>query len=452
MITFVSVIAIFWSALINANIIPFALLLMISIFIFVSLYISNNKINKLTIDKSTCILSIFIIWIVLILMGIIPFYVMFPEENIKDIFFLTVSLITTNGIWTEINYLNNPTFLVWQSILQWLGGLCTIIVGSFFVEMVLSKKNISKDYFSIENLRIIFFVYLSITIISSFVFYFLLKDWNEALQISMALLSTSNAYNSSGDIKVEFNIITKIFMILIMIIGSLSINLHYKSFTHGFLTYFKNKNVRFACISIFIITLILSIYSFNYLKMPFLDKYIDISFLIISFITTTGIIPEKLYNYGLLNNIIIFLGLLSLVGGAVSSTSGGIKATRIIYIFKYIYIELFKLINPRKIIAKDNISNVDETSQIFLFCILYLISIPILSTFLSLFEINFEYAFIIIISSITNSGIGLLEIGNINYYPKSSIEIILLSIVLLCGRIEIFLSMILFSSIFWKKI
>jgi trk system potassium uptake protein TrkH len=186
--------------------------------------------------------------------------------------------------------------------------------------------------------------------------------------------------------------------------------------------------------------------------MPFLDKYIDISFLIISFITTTGIIPEKLYNYGLLNNIIIFLGLLSLVGGAVSSTSGGIKATRIIYIFKYIYIELFKLINPRKIIAKDNISNVDETSQIFLFCILYLISIPILSTFLSLFEINFEYAFIIIISSITNSGIGLLEIGNINYYPKSSIEIILLSIVLLCGRIEIFLSMILFSSIFWKKI
>lgn len=451
-ISFVSVFAIFWSFLLNASIIPFVLLLILSIFIFVSLYISNNKINKFTIDKSNCILSIFLIWIVLILMGTIPLYVIFPKENAKDIFFLTVTLVTTNGIWTDIDYISNPAFIVWKSVLQWTGGLCTIIVGSFFVEMVLSKKNISKDHFSLENLRIIFFVYLFITIIFTLVFKLLLKDWNEALQVSMALLSTSNAFNSSGDIIVEFNIITKIFMIFLMLIGSLSINLHYKSFTHGFLTYFKNKNLRLVFILTFIFTLILSVYSFNYLKMPFIEKFIDISFLIISFVTTTGLIPEKLYNYGLLNNIIIFLGMLALVGGAVSSTTGGIKATRIIYIFKYIYIELFRLINPRKIIAKDRISNIDETSQIFLFCILYLISIPIFSVFLSLNEINFEHAFIIIISSITNSGIGILEIGSIDYYPNSFIEILLLSIVMLCGRIEIFLSMILFSTIFWKRI
>ena len=59
---------------------------------------------------------------------------------------------------------------------------------------------------------------------------------------------------------------------------------------------------------------------------------------------------------------------------------------------------------------------------------------------------------VINISILSNTGIGLLEIANINYYPKTFIEVILLSIILLFGRIEIFITMILISSIFWKKL
>ena len=451
-ISFSSIMAILWSLLLGANSIPFLLLLIIATFIFVCVYISSNKNNIEDIDKSTCVLSTFVIWLMLIIMGAIPFYILFPGENIKDIFFLTASLVTTNGIWSNIEIIDSSSFLIWQSILQWLGGLCTIVVGSFFVEIVLSKKNISKDYFSIENFRIIFFLYSFITIFLIFIFSLLLNNFNEAIQISMALISTSNAFNSSGDITIEFNNLTKLFMIFSMIIGSLSINLHYKSFSHGFLNYVKNKNIKIAFILMLILTLILSIYSFNYIKMSFFDKFINICFLIISFITTTGLIPEKLFSYGLLSNVIIFLAILTLVGGSISSTSGGMKASRIIYIFKYIYIELFRLVNPRKIMASEKINNIDETSQIFLFCILYIISIPLLASILSIFDLSFEDSFLVTISTITNSGIGIIEIANLNYYPNSIFEIILLAIVMLLGRIEVFLSMLLISGIFWKKI
>ena len=451
-ISFSSIMAIVWSLLLSANSIPFLLLLIIAIFIFVCLYISKNKINIDDIDKKTCVLSSFVIWLMLIVMGAIPFYILFPGVNIKDIFFLTASLVSTNGAWSNIVIIDSSSFLIWQSILQWLGGLCTIVVASFFVEMVLSKKNISKDYFSIENFRIIFFLYSSITIIFIFIYTLLLNDLSEAIQISMALISTSNSFTSNGDITIEFNNLTKLFMIFTMIIGSLSINLHYKSFSHGFLNYIKNKNIRITFILMLIFTLILSIYSFNYIKMPFIDKFINICFLIISFITTTGLIPERLFSYGLLGNVIILLALLTLVGGSVSSTSGGMKASRIIYIFKYIYIELFRLVNPRKIMAREKINNIDETSQIFLFCILYLISIPLFASILSIFNLRFEDSFMVIVATITNSGIGILEIANITYYPNSFFEIILLAIVMLFGRIEIFLSMILISGLFWKKI
>ena len=452
MISFSSILAIVWSLLLSTNSIPFLLLLIIAIFIFVCVYISNNKINIDDIDKNTCVLSSFVIWLMLIVMGAIPFYILFPGENIKDIFFLTASLVSTNGAWSNIEIIDSSSFMIWQSILQWLGGLCTIVVASFFVEMVLSKKNISKDYFSIENFRIIFFLYSFITIFFIFIYTLLLNDLNEAIQISMALISTSNAFTSTGNITIEFNNLTKLFMVFTMIIGSLSINLHYKSFSHGFLNYIKNKNIRITFILMLIFTLILSIYSFNYIKMPFIDKFINICFLIISFITTTGLIPERLFSYGLLGNVIILLALLTLVGGSVSSTSGGMKASRIIYIFKYIYIELFRLVNPRKIMASEKINNIDETSQIFLFCILYLISIPLFASILSIFDLRFEDSFMIIVATITNSGIGILEIANLTYYPNSFFEIILLSIVMLFGRIEIFLSMILISGLFWKKI
>ena len=149
--SFSAIIAIIWSLLIDCSYVPFLLLLLISIFFFVSIYISNNKFKILALDKKSCILSIFITWLLLIVMGGIPLYIIFPKEEIKDIFFLSVSLSTTSGIWTEIQSLNKPEFLIWQAILQWLGGLCTILVGSFFVEMVLRKKNIIKDYFSIRS-------------------------------------------------------------------------------------------------------------------------------------------------------------------------------------------------------------------------------------------------------------------------------------------------------------
>ena len=174
---------------------------------------------------------------------------------------------------------------------------------------------------------------------------------------------------------------------------------------------------------------------------------------VIPHLTQVGVSDQNIIqSYCLLSNVIILLALLTLVGGSVSSTSGGMKASRIIYIFKYIYIELFRLVNPRKIMAREKINNIDETSQIFLFCILYLISIPLFASILSIFDLRFEDSFMVIIATITNSGIGILEIANLTYYPNSFFEIILLSIVMLFGRIEIFLTMILISGLFWKKI
>ena len=65
-IIFAASVAIFWALLVNCSYVPFLLLLLTSVFIFVSIYISNNKLYKFDIDKKTSVLSIFVIWILLI--------------------------------------------------------------------------------------------------------------------------------------------------------------------------------------------------------------------------------------------------------------------------------------------------------------------------------------------------------------------------------------------------
>lgn len=442
--------AILWSLAVAADYIPFLALLVLSIFFSVSIYISSSNI-KLNIDKSACLISIFITWFMLIFMGAIPFYVMFPEKNIEDLIFLSISLTSTFGLWLQYPILFSHEFIIWQSLLQWLGGLITILIASFLVEFILTKNKQDTEYFNFENLKILILFYIIITFVFAAIFFCYDKySIDQALRLSMALISTSNSFNLDGSILINENFSFKIFMIIAMIFGSLSISMHYKSFNYGILSYFKNSNFISVVLFFFLIVLIISIFASNETKIPILSMFIDILFLVVSFITTTGLIPQNLYNYGFLFDFLMFLVIFTLIGGAVNSTTGGLKASRVIFVLKFIYRELYKLANPRVIMSKENLSLDDNTSRIFLFCILFLFSVLLLSLLLSLNNVNFVESFFIIISSITNSGVGLINIAEINYFPESFFEKLIIFIALLFGRIEVFFIMLFSSSYFWK--
>ena len=450
-ISVASVIAIIWSLAVSANFIPFMVLLILSVFFSVSIYISGSNI-KLNVDKSTCLISIFIIWVLLIVMGAIPFYIMFPEKSIEDLIFLSISLTSTFGLWLQYPIFFTNEFIIWQTLLQWIGGLVTILVASFLVEFILTKSKQNIEYFNLENLKIIVLFYLVITFLFSIIFYCYDKySIDQALRLSMALISTSNSYNMDGSILVSENFSFKIFMILAMIFGALSISMHYKSFNYGLISYFKNPNFIAVVLFSFIVVLVFSIFVSNETKIPIVTMFVDTLFLVISFVTTTGLIPQNLYNYGFLYKFLIFLVIFALIGGAVNSTTGGLKASRVIFVLKFLYRELYKLANPRVILSKENLSLDDNTSRIFIFCISFLFSVLLLSLLLSMNNINFDKSFFIIIGSITNSGVGIMNIAEINYYPESFLEKIIIFIALLFGRIEVFLIMLFSSSYFWKN-
>jgi len=143
--------------------------------------------------------------------------------------------------------------------------------------------------------------------------------------------------------------------------------------------------------------------------------------------------------------------ILTLVGGSTCSTAGGIKISRLSSVISYITVELYHLAHPREILSKERWVKSEQIYLVSLSIIIYLFIIFVFSLFYTLLDLDFKDSVFIVISLITNSGIGLLELVSIQYYPESNIEAIIAVIVMLFGRIEAILVMMFFSSIFWLE-
>ena len=124
----------------------------------------------------------------------------------------------------------------------------------------------------------------------------------------------------------------------------------------------------------------LSIYQFSY------NYLINKLFIIFSLLTTTGFVP--VIDYGeQFASIMLLLTFLAFIGGAASSTTGGIKISRLASLFEYISSELYHLSHPREILSKDRENKSSNLSLLFVSVILFFSSFFIFSV-ISIFLIG----------------------------------------------------------------
>jgi trk system potassium uptake protein TrkH len=175
-------------------------------------------------------------------------------------------------------------------------------------------------------------------------------------------------------------------------------------------------------------------------------------FQMVSIITSTGFVTVDYLIWPSTGLMLIFIMMFS--GGSTGSTSGGIKMARHLIVIKNIKTLFTKLKHPNAISAiRLNGRNVDDHTNISIlsFVILYLFLFILGSVIIVATGVDAVTASSAVASCMAGIGPGLGTVGPMNsfaYIPESGK--IVLSVLMILGRLEIITVFTIFTRAFWK--
>ncbi len=449
----------------------FANLLVILLFItlFISLFIRKKIIPTKQLSTIQGFAAVGISWIFISLFGTLPY--LFDQNNLSyiDILFETISGFTTTGasIITEIE-LMNPALLLWRSTTQWLGGM-GIVVLTITVLPLLGSGGIT--LFKAESpgpttdrltpkfkdtAKLLWLTYAGLTLVETFFLYLSGLDLFTSLNHSLTTLSTGGFSTLNSSVS-EFSQMAKWIIIAFMFIAGLSFTLVLKTF-NSIKALLESTEFKFY-LFIVISTVLIFIPKSISISDNFWEALNTAFFTSLTLITTTGYtnVDYQMWN---IDYRIFILGLMFL-GGMAGSTAGGIKTIRVIALLKSVRNEIRKIIYPNaifKIRMSRSVLPEKMIESVQTFFILY-VSIFVLGSFalststnLAGINLSFEGVLSAVASAMNNIGPGLNEVGpTSNYAFFDNYSKMILSFLMIVGRLEIFPIAILFYRKTWKS-
>lgn len=325
--------------------------------------------HKATMDLATAMIFCTVAWLVISLIGAIPFLLILDISFI-DAFFESVSGFTTTGI-TVLQGLDSlsPSLIFWRSFIQWLGGLGIL---TFFLFVSTGSDGDLWMLFSAEGhkigasrpvpnvyktIRWFWVIYGGYTLLEAMILKGLGLSAFEAVIHSLTTLSTGGFSNHDASIAyygqagfahyklIEYTIT------FFMFLGGVNFLVHYKLLRESPKAFFKDREAKAYIAIIGTITglTLVSIAMHRGLSLGEFEEALRKSlFQIVSVMTTTGFGTEDIgsaFFPAITKQLFI---VLMFVGGCVGSTSGGLKVLRIQILGKLLKREVTKLNLPGK--------------------------------------------------------------------------------------------------------
>jgi trk system potassium uptake protein TrkH len=202
---------------------------------------------------------------------------------------------------------------------------------------------------------------------------------------------------------------------------------------------------------IFVGTIVVCILLINTTK-PLEEAFREGYFQIISIITCTGFASADFILWPTAGLTLIFLMMFS--GGSTGSTSGGIKIARHLIVLKNIKSVFVRLIHPKTITTvklNGKILNEKTNISIISFIVLYIFLFIIGTMILTANGSDPVTSASSVATCMANIGPGLGNVGPMsNYSDIPEISKVVLSLLMIIGRLEIMTVFVLFGRSFWK--
>ena len=405
-------------------------------------------------------------WLCMTFFGTLPYLLTDSIPSFTDAFFETMSGFTTTGstILDEIESLPK-SILFWRSMTQWIGGMGIIVLTIAILPLlgiggmelfVAEAPGPTKDKIHPrikETAKRLWIIYFSLTALETVVLMFFGLSFFDAINHSLTTTSTGGFSTKQESIAAFQNPFVEAVIVIFMFLAGTNFTMIYFGLKMKFRKIVNNDEFKWYLSAVFILILLLSFYRTHTSSSDFIHAFREISFQVVSIITTTGYATADYTLWGSFLTFIFFLFLFS--GASAGSTSGGIKIVRIILLIKNGLLEFKRRLHPKAVIPvmlnKQVISST-ITYNLLAFIFLYLFVFTLGSIFLSFLGVDMLTSISAVASAVGNVGPGIADVGpssSFSQLPTSAKWI--LSLLMLMGRLELFTVCVLFTPYFWKR-
>lgn len=402
-------------------------------------------------------------WMVLSLVGAIPFCLSGVIPNYIDALFETVSGFSTTGasILPEVESLPK-SMLMWRSFTHWVGGMGVLVFIMAFVplsgghNMHIMKAESPGPSVSklVPRVRTTALILYSIYLAFTFVMFILLLCFGmsgfDALNTAFATAGTGG-FGFRNDSFASFSPAIQIIVTVFMLLFSVNFSCYYLLLIGRFKDVFNAELKMFlVVVGVAIATITVNI---SHLFSSVGEALRHAAFTVAALVSTTGFATADFDLWPTFSKTLLVL--IMFMGACAGSTGGGIKVSRILIAIKGVGREFATMLHPNRV-KKVTIDKRPLDNEVVRSVMVYLVTFGIVfivsMVLLALDGHDLVTNFTAVTATMNNIGPGLSKVGPTQNFAFFSIPSKLVLIFdMLAGRLELFPMLLLFKPGTWRK-
>jgi len=405
-------------------------------------------------------------WILVSLLGALPFVMSGEIPSYIDAFFESVAGFTTTGTFALSDIeLWSRSMLFWRNFIQWLGGIGVLA----FVVALMGSKN---GGFGMHLLRAespgprmgklapktrrsVHYIYIVYISLSAICLGLLLAGGMPTYEAfcTMFGVAGTGGFGVLNDSMASYSSYLQTVCTIFMLLFGVNFILYPLLLRKEWRSVLKDEELRlYAAVvagSIAVITGALLVAGLGGVG----DSLHNASFMVSSVITSTGMFIGDYAHWPALARSLLFL--LMIVGAMGGSTASGLKLSRVLILFRSLKAGLHRLLHPRSV-KKVHLNGKPLSDEVvgrtqmffFLYCAFIMVASLLIAVDGQALEINLSA----VMACINNVGPGFGLVSSVSHFGDFSVfSKFILAIMMLVGRLEIFPILILFTPSTWRR-